>query len=123
MAQRRVAEAMYATASLLNHSCCPNTVLNYEGRMLTIRYCSIRLRKQFSNLIWCFHAERAKIYQGGGRYSTVMDLTLPICPHRKSDVKRCVISTFSPAAVKPAQGTLISSWEALVLTCEGLLVH
>jgi hypothetical protein len=35
--QTRVAEAIYPTCSLFNHSCRPNTVLNYNGRRLTIR--------------------------------------------------------------------------------------
>lgn len=36
--QERIAEAIYATSSLLNHSCIPNTSLEYKGRTLIIRY-------------------------------------------------------------------------------------
>lgn len=35
--QRRLSEAIYPTCSLLNHSCKPNTILNYQGRFLVIR--------------------------------------------------------------------------------------
>jgi len=35
--QRRIAEAIFPTASLLNHSCKQNTLLNYTGRTLKIR--------------------------------------------------------------------------------------
>ena len=36
--QRRIAEAIFPTASLLNHSCKQNTLLNYTGRTLKIRF-------------------------------------------------------------------------------------
>jgi hypothetical protein len=36
--QVRIAEAMYSTSSLLNHSCRPNVSLEYNGRTLIIRY-------------------------------------------------------------------------------------
>jgi len=37
LSQDRIAESIFATSSLLNHSCKPNTLLNYTGRILTIR--------------------------------------------------------------------------------------
>ncbi len=36
--QRRLAEGIYPTCSLFNHSCQPNTTLCHNGRLLTIRY-------------------------------------------------------------------------------------
>ncbi|PRP73544.1 SET and MYND domain-containing protein 4-like [Planoprotostelium fungivorum] len=35
--QKRIAEALYVTSSLLNHSCSPNTLVAYEGRKIVIR--------------------------------------------------------------------------------------
>lgn len=35
--QARIAMAIFPTASLLNHSCDPNTIVSYEGRLVTIR--------------------------------------------------------------------------------------
>ena len=35
--QERIASAIYATASLMNHSCEPNTINSYVGNLLIIR--------------------------------------------------------------------------------------
>eukprot|EP01116_Phalansterium_solitarium_P007887 TRINITY_DN2090_c0_g1_i1.p1 TRINITY_DN2090_c0_g1~~TRINITY_DN2090_c0_g1_i1.p1 ORF type:complete len:768 (-),score=230.89 TRINITY_DN2090_c0_g1_i1:53-2356(-) len=37
LSQQRIAEAVYPSASLLNHACRPNITLDYTGRTLTIR--------------------------------------------------------------------------------------
>eukprot|EP00727_Mastigamoeba_balamuthi_P013879 m51a1_g9113 hypothetical protein (422) ;mRNA; f:118224-121014 len=91
--QIRIAQAVYPYASLVNHSCCPNTVLHFRGRDIVIRSAVDVAEGQ--ELFGCYgphcgHMPRRQ-RQRALRSQYFFDCRCPACSSGESlDAYRCV---------------------------------
>eukprot|EP01087_Luapelamoeba_hula_P004589 TRINITY_DN1452_c0_g1_i1.p1 TRINITY_DN1452_c0_g1~~TRINITY_DN1452_c0_g1_i1.p1 ORF type:complete len:743 (-),score=69.15 TRINITY_DN1452_c0_g1_i1:30-2258(-) len=115
--QKRISEVVYPTCSLLNHSCQPNTLLNYSGRKLTIRASArIPVSSEITN---CYGPDTTTSTQD--RQRTLRNTYFFLCKcvacsqnvlkHHKAAQPRCILSPECEGTLQEVPGqTYLQCW-------------